>query len=74
MATDSVVIWKTVLPLFSVVLDGSLFILTGNDDIHKSLDDLKFSQIGPRTTEIAALKGVKNLCFHFFSLCIMALR
>ena len=38
MATDSVIIWKTVLPLFSVVLDGILFILTGNDDIHKSLD------------------------------------
>ena len=26
---------------FSVVLDGSLFILTGNDDIHKSLDELE---------------------------------
>ena len=35
---------------------------------------LKFSQIRPRTIEIAALKRVKNLCFHFFSLCIMALR
>ena len=27
---------------------------------------LKFSQIRPRITEIAALKRVKNLCFHFF--------
>ena len=35
---------------------------------------LKFSQIIPRTTELAALKRLKNLCFHFFSLCIMALR
>ena len=26
---------------FSVVLDGSLFILTGNDDIHKSLDEFE---------------------------------
>ena len=41
MATDSVIIWKTVLPLFSVVLDEILFILTGNDDIHKSLDEFE---------------------------------
>ena len=34
MATDSVIIRKTVLSFFSVVLDGILFILTGNDDIH----------------------------------------
>ena len=26
---------------FSVVLDGSLFILTGNDDIHKGLDEFE---------------------------------
>ena len=41
VATDSIIIWKTVLPLFSVVLDRSLFILTGNDDIHKSLDEFE---------------------------------
>ena len=41
MATDSVIIWKTVLPFFLVVLDGILFILTGNDDIHKSLDEVE---------------------------------
>ena len=41
VATDSVIIQKTVLPLFSVVLDGILFILTGNDDIHKSLDEFE---------------------------------
>ena len=35
---------------------------------------LKFGQIRPQTTELAALKHLKNLCFHFFSLCIMALR
>ena len=29
------------LPLFSVVLYGSLFILTGNDDIDKSLDEVE---------------------------------
>ena len=26
---------------FSVALDGILFILTGNDDIHKSLDEFE---------------------------------
>ena len=35
---------------------------------------LKFGQNRPRTTEVAALKRLKNCCFHFFSLCIMALR
>ena len=29
------------LKFFSVVLDGILFILTGNDDIHKSLDEFE---------------------------------
>ena len=60
MATDSDIIGKPVFPLFSVVLDGILFILTGNDDIHKSLDEFKFGQIRPRTTELAALKRLKN--------------
>ena len=27
--------------LFSVVLDGIIFILTGNDDIHKKLDEFE---------------------------------
>ena len=27
---------------------------------------LKFGQIRPRTTELAALKRLKNCCFHFF--------
>ena len=30
-----------VAPFFSVFLDGILFILTGNDDIHKSLDEFE---------------------------------
>ena len=30
---------KTVLPLFSVVLDQILFILAGNNDIHKSSNE-----------------------------------
>ena len=35
---------------------------------------LKFGQIRPRTTEIAALKRLKNGYFHFFLLCIVAVR
>ena len=58
MATDSVIIRKTVLPLFSVVLAGIIFILTGNGDIHKSLDEF---EIRPDpTTELAALKRLQN--------------
>ena len=34
---------KTVLPLFSAVLDQILFKLAGNDDIHKSLDEFEIS-------------------------------
>ena len=49
----SVIIMKTVLPLFLVVLNGILFILTGNDDIHKSLDEFEF-QPDPATDHIAS--------------------
>ena len=41
MATDSVIIEKPCCHFFSVVLDGILFILTGNDNIHKSLDEIE---------------------------------
>ena len=41
MATDSVIIEKRFCHFFSVVLDGIPFILTGNDDIHKSLDEFE---------------------------------
>ena len=42
MATDSVILFeKRCCPFFSVVLDGILFILTSNDDIHKSLDEFE---------------------------------
>ena len=40
-------VYRTIGPLVSVVLDGILFILTGNDDIHKSLDEF---EIRPDTT------------------------
>ena len=32
---------KTLLPLFSAVFDQILYILAGNDDIHKSMDEFK---------------------------------
>ena len=32
---------KMVLPLFSAILEQILFILAGNDDIHKSLDEFE---------------------------------
>ena len=53
--------------LFLVVLDGILFMLTGNDDIQQVMMtyirawmSLKFGQIRPGTTELAALKRLKN--------------
>ena len=38
------------LPLFSAVLDQILFILAGNDDIHKSLDEF---EIRPDLIDVA---------------------
>ena len=40
--TGPLVLW------FSVVLDGILFILTGNDDIHKSLNEFEI-RLDPTT-------------------------
>ena len=34
--------------------------LAGNDDTHNSLDESKFDQIRPWTTELAALECLKN--------------
>ena len=48
---------------FSVVLDGILFILTGNDDIQKSLDEF---EIRPDTTTHHWLAARKHLKFPFF--------
>ena len=50
MATDSShrVIMKTVLPVFSAVFDRILFILAGNYDIHKSLDEFEI-RLNPTT-------------------------
>ena len=53
MATYSVIICH----FFSVVLDGILFILTGNDDIHESLDEFEIGQIRP----LVSMATDKNL-------------
>ena len=63
MATDSVIIWKMVLPLS---LDWILFILTGNDDIHKSLDEFEI-QPDPTTDHRATCPyASEKLMFPFF--------
>ena len=41
MATDRVTVGKTVLYIFSKVFDRIHFILAGNDDIHKSLNEFE---------------------------------
>ena len=41
MATDRVTVGKTVSSHFSNVFDWIHFILAGNDDIHKSLNELE---------------------------------
>ena len=41
MATDRVIMKKTVWPLFSAVFYPILFILAGNDDMHESSEELK---------------------------------
>ena len=44
------------LHLFSVVFDPILFILAGNEDMHKTPDEFDF---GPLTMELAALENLK---------------
>ena len=46
--------------VFSNVFGRIHFILAGNDDIHKSLNESKFSEIRPLTTELAALERLKK--------------
>ena len=55
MATGSVIIWKWCCHFFLVVLDGILFILTGNDDIHKSLDEFEIQPDPTMDHNLAAL-------------------
>ena len=44
MATDRVTVGKRHHHIFSNVFDQSHFILTGNDDIHESLDEFEIWQ------------------------------
>ena len=64
MAIDSshmLIMGETVLSRFLSCFDQILFILAGNDDIHKSLDEFK---IRPDLTPDQTAS--KNRCCHFF--------
>ena len=52
---------RTASPLVLAVFDCIIFILAGNDDILKSLDNSKFSQLRPWTTELAAIGCQKKI-------------
>ena len=45
---------------FSVAIDPILFKLAGNEDMHNILHEFEFGQIGPPTTELAALERRKK--------------
>ena len=47
--------------IFSTVFDRIYFILAGNDDIHKSLDEFKIWPIRPQAMELAALERLKEI-------------
>ena len=51
LATDRVMMGKTVFPLFLGCFHPFLFILAGNDDMHKRLENSNFDMIGPSTAE-----------------------
>ena len=45
---------------FYVAIDPILFKLAGSEDMHNILDEFEFRQIGPPTTELAALERRKK--------------
>ena len=51
---------------FSVVLDGILFILTGNDDIHKSLDEFEIRPDLTTDHRASCPLASEKLMFPFF--------
>ena len=62
-ATDSshrVIMGKQCLHVFSAVFEWILFILVGNMTYIRAWMSLKFGQICPPTTELAALEHLKN--------------
>ena len=60
MTTDRVTVGKWRHHVFSNVFNQIHFILAGNDNIQKSLNELKFGEIRPWTTELAALERLKK--------------
>ena len=61
MATESshrFIMEKTVSPLFLAVFHSILFILAGNDDMHKSSEEFEFRPA--QTTESATLERLKK--------------
>ena len=60
MATDRVIMEKTVLPLFLSCFSSDPFILAGDDDMHESSTSSNFGQIRPRAAELWPLKDVRN--------------
>ena len=64
MATDRshrVIMGKRRPHVFSKVFDWILFMLAGNDDIHKSLDEFEIWRIRPQTRELVALERLKKI-------------
>ena len=47
-----------------LLLIGSFFVLAGNEDMHESWKSSIFGQIGPLTTELAALEHLKNFSYR----------
>ena len=45
---------------FGLLVDWIFFILAGNEDNYKSLDELNFGRILPLTSELAALERLKK--------------
>ena len=75
MATQIVLLFeKRCWHFFSIVIDGTLFILTGNDDINKSLDEFEIRPEPTMDHRASCPYASEKLMFPFFSLCIMALR
>ena len=63
---NSVIILKNGVATFSgLFFMGSFSYLQVMMTYIRAWMSLIFSQIQPRTTELAALKHLKNLCFHF---------
>ena len=60
VVTDSVIMEKTVLPLFLGCFYPILFILAGNDDMHESLEEFEIRRVKLLAAELAALERLKK--------------